>query len=325
MPTPWLVTVEVSSVIDLPATGPTDRDGFIEWLWTEFADGELLALDEGSVDAEAAWAAGLADSALVIDTAAAPVERDWVAAAGGAEMILVLAGEQAAGRAAALLATLPGVGIGGVRPVTPPGDAVPVQEPVAIAGFGWIVPPGCEADLDDTAAGKARVVLDAGIGFGTGLHPTTRLCLRALAAHAAAGRPLGHVLDVGAGSGILGIAAACAGAADVVAVEIDSRVHGAIAANAAHNGVADRVRVERDLADLPAGPPFDLVMANIVAAVLVGIADRVCARLARPGSLVLSGLPDEEAAPVAAEYRRRLGIDPRATTDAGWTCLIFHR
>ncbi|MBM3955562.1 MAG: methyltransferase domain-containing protein [Planctomycetes bacterium] len=324
MPTPWLVTVAISSAVDLPATGPTDRDGFIEWLWTEFADGELLALDEGSVDAEAAWAAGLADSALVIDTAAAPVERDWVAAAGGAEMILVFAGEQAAERAAALLTTLTGVRLGAVRQAPPSGQA-PVQEPVAVPGFGWIVPPGCEADLDDTAAGTARVVLDAGIGFGTGLHLTTRLCLRALAAHAAAGRPLGHVLDVGAGSGILGIAAACAGAADVVAVEIDSRVHGAIAANAAHNGVADRVRVERDLADLPAGPPFDLVMANIVAAVLVGIADRVCARLARPGSLVLSGLPDEEAAPVAAEYRRRLGIDPRAMTDAGWTCLIFHR
>jgi hypothetical protein len=322
MPTPWLVTVEVSSVIDLPVTGPTDREGFIEWLWMAFADGDLLALDEGSIDAEAAWAAGLEPAALVIDTVAAPVERDWVAAAGSADIVLVFADQCAADEAAVLLTPLPGIRLGAIRQASPPGQA-PVQEPVAVPGFGWIVPPGHEADLDDTAAGKARVVIDAGTGFGTGLHPTTRLCLQALADDG--GRPLGRVLDVGAGSGILGIAAACAGAADVVAVEIDSRVHGAITANAAHNGVADRVRVERDLSDLPAGPPFDLVLANIVAAVLVGSADRVCARLARPGSLVLSGLRDEEAAPVAAEYRRRLGIDPRATTDAGWTCLIFHR
>jgi len=323
MPTPWLVTVAIPPTVDLPGLGPTERDGFIEWLWMAFADGDLLALDEGSVDAEAAWAAGLEPGALVIDTAAAPVERDWVAAAGSTEIVLVFAGAEEAERAAALLTTLTGVRLDAVRPAPPPGQA-PVQEPVAVPGFGWIVPPGCEADLDDTAAGKARVVIDAGTGFGTGLHPTTRQCLAALSAHVAAGRPLGRVLDVGAGSGILGIAAACAGAADVVAVEIDTRVHAAIAANAAHNGVADRVRVERELADLPAGPPFDLVIANIVAAVLVGIADRVCARLAHPGSLVLSGLRDEEAAPVAAEYRRRLGIDPRVTTDAGWTCLIFH-
>lgn len=320
MPTPWLVTVAIPPTVDLPGLGPTDRDGFIEWLWMAFADGDLLALDEGSVDAEAAWAAGLEHEALVIDTAAAPAERDWVAAAGSAEIVLVFADERAADEAAVLLTTLNGVRLGAVRQAPPPGQA-PVQEPVAVPGFGWIVPPGREADLDDTATGKARVVIDAGTGFGTGLHPTTRLCLQALADHA--GRPLGRVLDVGAGSGILGIAAACAGAADVVAVEIDTRVHGAIAANAAHNAVADRVRVVTSLADVPAGPPFDLVLANIVAAVLVGIADRVCARLARPGSLVLSGLRDEEVAPVAAEYRRRLGIDPRATTDTGWTCLVF--
>jgi ribosomal protein L11 methyltransferase len=133
----------------------------------------------------------------------------------------------------------------------------------------------------------------------------------------------GSVLDFGAGSGILGIAAALRGARGVEAVESDSRVHEAIGHNAALNAVADRVRVSATLDELPANPPHDLILANIVAPVLRAHADELCRRLAPGGRIVLCGLLSADVPDIDAHYRRLLATEPIATELDGWHCLEF--
>lgn len=259
----WIIDVVVEAAVTLPSGDVLERDAFYAWLW-EAAAG-LVGIDEGSVSVDEAAARGLADSLLVIDSAAAPAHRDWVA------------------------------GLGVVRPAWDEGHA------------------------GATAAGTT-IFIEPGAGFGTGLHETTQLCLAAL--HGWRSR-LERVLDFGSGSGILGIAAAVGGARHVDAVEVDTLVHEAIRANALRNGVADRVCVG---ATLPAEPgPYDLVLANIVAPVLLEHADRLCGRLTSAGGCVLSGLRAEDVEAVANRYAALLGCRPLVTDRGEWRCLTFCR
>jgi ribosomal protein L11 methyltransferase len=130
--------------------------------------------------------------------------------------------------------------------------------------------------------------LDPGMAFGTGLHPTTRLCLEALEHRAAAG-PLGRTLDVGCGSGILSIAAVKLGATRVLAVDIDPIAIEATLANARHNRVGRRIRAQDGT--IPTGEgPFDLVLANLIAGVLIEHAATLDSELVRGGTLIASGI-----------------------------------
>jgi ribosomal protein L11 methyltransferase len=130
--------------------------------------------------------------------------------------------------------------------------------------------------------------LDPGMAFGTGLHPTTRLCLEALEARADRG-PLGRALDVGCGSGILSIAAVKLGATRALGVDIDPIAIEATLANARHNRVGKRVRA-RD-GTIPSGEgPFDLVLANLIAGLLVEHAATLAAELTPGGTLIASGI-----------------------------------
>ena len=118
------------------------------------------------------------------------------------------------------------------------------------------------------------------MAFGTGLHPTTRLCLEALEGRADRG-PLGRALDVGCGSGILSIAAVKLGATRALGVDIDPIAIEATLANARHNRVGKRSAPGR--ARVPSGEgPFDLVLANLIAGLLVELAGELAAEL-RPG------------------------------------------
>jgi ribosomal protein L11 methyltransferase len=139
------------------------------------------------------------------------------------------------------------------------------------------------------AATAADVVLDLdpGMAFGTGLHPTTRLCLAAIEAVADRGLLDGaRVLDVGCGSGILAIAAAKLGAATVFGVDTDPIATEATLANAARNGLVDRIAA-RD-GSLPSGAPaHDVVLANLIASVLISLAGALRDEL-RPGGLLLA-------------------------------------
>lgn len=182
-------------------------------------------------------------------------------------------------------------------------------EPIRVSERLWIVPTWHTAP--DAAA--LNIVLDPGLAFGTGSHPTTRLCLRWLESRVAGGEA---VLDYGCGSGILAIAAAKLGAAEVTGIDIDPEAVRAARANAAANAV--RARFAGTDEALP--PPADLVVANILASPLKLLAPLLAAQTRPGGRLVLAGLLDAQSDDVAAAYAPwfETAVFDRAE---GWTAL----
>ncbi len=150
------------------------------------------------------------------------------------------------------------------------------------------------------AEDEVAITLDPGMAFGTGLHPTTRGCLALLQAV----DPMpARVLDVGCGSGILALAALRLGAERAIGVDTDPLAVEATRANAERNGLGDRI--EASVGALPsiAGDRYELVLANLVAAVLVDIAARLAAHLEPDGTLLASGIIEPRAAEVQDAMR----------------------
>jgi len=165
------------------------------------------------------------------------------------------------------------------------------------------------------------LALDPGMAFGTGLHPTTRLCLAALDALAARGIVEGaRALDVGCGSGILAIAAVKLGAASVLGVDTDAIAIEATAANAARNRLGRRVLARHG--SVPTGePPFDLVLANLIASVLIALAPLLAGELRPGGTLLASGIFVDREADVRAAFADA-GLDvSRRTVEGEWVAL----
>jgi ribosomal protein L11 methyltransferase len=159
-----------------------------------------------------------------------------------------------------------------------------------------------------------------GPGFGDGTHPTTQVCLQAIATLVPRGRPW-RFLDFGSGSGILSIAAALRGAT-VDAVEIDPRAIGHAVENLRAHGVTDRVRQLRSL-DETTGP-FDFVAANILRAVLLSHAEALVALRAPGGTLVLSGLVSTDVPELTARYAPLLGgARPEVYERDEWRALVW--
>ena len=318
----WVVDVTIAARVAIEPGEAIPRDEFLAQVWELLDDTGLCGVHEGSLDVDEAFAAGLTESALVLDAAAGDPDRDWVAARDTLSAAFWFGDEAGARAAARRLGTIDGCGIGGIhREEIHDWEAEFRADngPIDVPGFGRIVPPW-EAEPRASAA----LVIDPGSGFGTGLHPTTRLCLAALVASAPGDRSGWEtVLDFGAGSGILGIAAALHGARSVEAVESDTRVHGAIRHNAALNAVADRVRVSTTLDEVPAERSHDLILANIVAPVLRAHVDDLCRRIAPGGTIVLCGLLSTDVAEVAALYGKHFPTDPIPTELNGWHALRF--
>ncbi|KTT29618.1 50S ribosomal protein L11 methyltransferase [Pseudomonas rhizoryzae] len=173
----------------------------------------------------------------------------------------------------------------------------------------WIVPSWHEAPEPDAV----NLLLDPGLAFGTGTHPTTALCLQWLDGEPVAGR---QVLDFGCGSGILAIAALLLGAERAVGTDIDVQALEASRENANRNGI-DPARFPLYLpADLPA-EPADVVVANILAGPLVGLAEQITRLTRIGGRLALSGILAEQAEDVRAAYAGCFDLEPTATLD-GW-------
>jgi ribosomal protein L11 methyltransferase len=169
------------------------------------------------------------------------------------------------------------------------------------------------------------LALDPGMAFGTGLHPTTRLCLAALEPVADDGRLLGaRVLDVGCGSGILAIAAMRLGALSALGLDTDPIAIEATLANARRNRLARRI-VAR-VGSLPSGqPPFDVVLANLIAGVLIELAPALREELRVGGSLVASGIFIDRQDGVREAFESvGLSIEERAV-EGDWVALVARR
>jgi ribosomal protein L11 methyltransferase len=185
-------------------------------------------------------------------------------------------------------------------------------EPVFIAPGFWIVPSWHRPPAEAT-----RVIrLDPGLAFGTGTHPTTRMCLRWAAAHA---RPWARVLDYGCGSGILAIGAALHGALSVDAVDIDPAAVQATVANAQANGVT----LAAGLPDRASGE-YPLVLANILASPLKLLAPLLCGHVASGGDLVLAGILERQADELKAAYAPWLVLE-MADAEDGWILMTGHK
>lgn len=180
----------------------------------------------------------------------------------------------------------------------------------------WVVP--SEHEIPAQAQGDDAVVLrlDPGLAFGTGTHATTAQCLEWLAGEALDGM---RVLDLGCGSGILAVAAARLGAAEVIAVDNDPQALTASADNAAANQVSQRVRTLAAEAWSPAGD-CDVVVANILANTLIKLAPSIDAALRPDGRVALSGVLPEQGDEVAAVYAA-LGIELTRSERDGWLLL----
>ena len=180
--------------------------------------------------------------------------------------------------------------------------------PVPITPTFWIVPSWHEVP----AAAQHTIRLDPGQAFGTGTHPSTRMCLRWIARQPLAGR---RVLDYGCGSGILAIAAAKFGAAAIDAIDIDPVAVQTAQRNAQHN----LVRLHTGLPDLAQGR-YELVLANILATPLKLLAPLLCQHLHSGADLVLAGILERQADEVRAAYAPWLDLQVLDAED-GWILM----
>ena len=177
-----------------------------------------------------------------------------------------------------------------------------------------IVPAHIDAEPD------ALRLIDAE-AFGTGLHPTTALCLEALDEAVSIARP-GAVLDVGTGSGVLALAALTLGVPRAVGVDIDDEALRVAAENARVNAMSERLELARGGPEIVSGT-WSLVLANVLAAPLIEMAPTLVRRVGHHGQLVLSGIPTSVEQNVDEAYRR-LGMQRvRTTSRAGWVALVM--
>jgi ribosomal protein L11 methyltransferase len=197
----------------------------------------------------------------------------------------------------------------------------PFARPVRV-GRILIHPSWEESEAQD---GDLVVSIDAQQAFGQGNHPTTRLVLAEMARLV---EPGATVLDVGCGSGILGVVGAMLGASRVVAVDLESSAVESTRANAARNGVDAVVEVSDSPVEEITGE-FDLVLANILPSVLVDLSPTIAARVAPGGAVVLSGLLADQRDRVVAAYEsssagggRPLTVRSETELD-DWFCLVL--
>lgn len=173
----------------------------------------------------------------------------------------------------------------------------------------WIVPSWHAAPEPDAV----NLLLDPGLAFGTGTHPTTALCLEWLDAQQLQGL---QVLDFGCGSGILAIASLLLGAGQAIGTDIDIQAIEASRDNAGRNGI-DPARFPLYLPEQLPNGQADVVVANILAGPLVELAEQIGERVKPAGLLALSGILAEQAEEVRAAYAAQFDLDPTAEKD-GW-------
>ena len=271
----------------------------------------LDALDALSVSVEDADAQTDAEQALFGEPGMPPPKDGWQRS----RVIALFADEAAARAAADVLAAqdfFAGCQVLGVAHV-PEQDWVRLTQsqfaPVEITPEFWIVPTWHEPP----AQARRVIRLDPGLAFGTGTHPTTRMCLRWIATRAEG--LSGRVLDYGCGSGILAIGAAKFGATDLDAVDIDPAAVEATRLNAEANGVA----LAAGLPDAARGA-YDIVLANILATPLKVLAPLLCAHVKPGGALVLAGILERQADELKQAYAPHAVLEV-SDSEEGWILM----
>ena len=270
----------------------------------------LMALDALSVSVEDADAHTDQEQALFGEPGMPAPAQAWLRS-----QVLALFADQALAEHAAHILKLQdffdNASLLGIAEV-PPQDWVRLTqsqfEPVEITSDLWVVPSWHEAP----AQALQVIRLDPGLAFGTGTHPTTRMCLRWIALHLHKGC---RVLDYGCGSGILAIGAALCGAAEVDAVDIDAEAVTAAQANA----LANQVSINTGLPDLAQGQ-YGLVVANILAAPLKVLAPLLCAHVVQGGHLLLAGVLSRQIEEIQQAYAPYLQLQVADTQD-GWVLM----
>jgi ribosomal protein L11 methyltransferase len=270
----------------------------------------LDALDALSVSVEDADAHTDAERALFGEPGMPPPKEGWQRS----RVVALFSSEALAQEAARLLQLqdfFDGCQLLGVATV-PEQDWVRLTQsqfaPVDVTPEFWIVPTWHEPP----AQARQVIRLDPGLAFGTGTHPTTRMCLRWIATRSLAGQ---RVLDYGCGSGILAIGAAKYGASDIDAVDIDEAAVRATLDNAQANGVT----LKAGLPDAAQGL-YDTVLANILATPLKMLAPLLRAHMVPGGSLVLAGILERQADELTAAYAPYCHLAVADTQD-GWVLM----
>lgn len=270
----------------------------------------LDALDALSVSVEDADAQTPAEQALFGEPGMPPPKDGWQRS----RMVALFAQEAQAQEALALLSAqdfFEGCRILGVQAVADQ-DWVRLTQsqfaPVEITPDFWIVPTWHEPP----AQAKQIIRLDPGLAFGTGTHPTTRMCLRWIAQHGVQGQ---RVLDYGCGSGILAIGAAKYGASSIDAVDIDE----AAVTSTELNAEANHVQLLAGLPDQAKGQ-YQTVLANILATPLKVLAPLLCSYVASGGTLVLAGILERQADELKAAYAPWIQLEV-ADSEDGWILM----
>ena len=273
----------------------------------------LDALDALSVSVEDADAQTDAEQALFGEPGMPPPKEGWKRS-----RIVALFAEQAVAQDASRLLALQdfftGSQVLGIQAVADQ-DWVRLTQsqfaPVDITSEFWIVPTWHEPP----AEAKKVIRLDPGLAFGTGTHPTTRMCLRWIASHDVAQQ---RVLDYGCGSGILAIGAALHGAATIDAVDIDDAAVTATVLNAD----ANHVRLNAGLPDKATGE-YHTVLANILATPLKVLAPLLRSHVAAGGNLVLAGILERQAQELKDAYAPYCSLQVSDSED-GWILMTAH-
>ena len=274
----------------------------------------LEALDALSISVQDADAQTPAEQALFGEPGMPPPKEGWQRSL----VIALFDGEAQAKEAAELLA--PQDFFAGCKFIAivnvPDQDWVRLTqsqfEPVEITPSFWIVPTWHEPP----AQAEEVIRLDPGLAFGTGTHPTTRMCLRWIARQPRQGQ---RVLDYGCGSGILAIGAAKFGATAVDAVDIDPAAVQSTGANAQ----ANHVELRAGLPDVATGE-YDTVLANILATPLKVLAPLLCGHVAPGGALVLAGILARQAEELKAAYAPYVQLEV-ADEEDGWILMTARR
>ena len=270
----------------------------------------LDALDALSVSVEDADAQTPAEQALFGEPGMPPPKDGWQRS----RMVALFAQEAAAKEAAVLLGAqdfFEDCQLLGIQTVEDQ-DRVRLTQsqfaPVEVIPDFWIVPTWHEPPEQ----ARQIIRLDPGLAFGTGTHPTTRMCLRWIAQHGVQGQ---RVLDYGCGSGILAIGAAKYGAMDIDAVDIDDAAVTSTELNAQANGV----QLMAGLPDKAQGQ-YQTVLANILATPLKVLAPLLCSYVSPGGHLVLAGILERQAEELKAAYAPWLALEV-ADAQEGWILM----